>query len=780
MPNMRKIFLSVLVLTVSLHQSILFAQPAMGAWEFYVSTAKVTQTVQVNGKVYAAYLNGLLEFDLSSGEKTLFHDINGLSDINISALGTVGSTLIIGYDNGNIDLYDGTSIRNIPDIRLAQIQSSKRINTILEWNNQALIGTGFGMVRVNLSKREIVETYFPNSVPEVVVSCALHNNRIYASNGSIVYSADANNPVLSNPDNWSVDPLFPSANGFQYAQLLTVKESLFLLKDFSGNLSDSIYKITSTLEPFGILPFKLIVNSISRHDDRLALNLLDGLVCFRVNDGSLAYNLGAYAPGKTYEMLHSTFLNERIFVGTVKNGLVQADVAGNYSTLPYPGPPANTYYSLDIQKNTVAVSGGGLSGIANTFNPDGVYILKEGEWTQKKLGTVADWEGKIIYDFLCSAIDPKSGKIAIGTYSHEPVLALDENGNGIDTYNPTNSTLEYSVLGNGNGLVSDMLFDAQGNLWVLNGYAAQGLLKCMDVNGNWYSYNLGSSSSGFRTKNLVIDNNGNLWSSVIGKGLYGYKTNETLDNLQDDKNIELNIGESTGALPSNTVTSLAVDFDNELWIGTESGFAILYDPDGAFDAAPGEYNAQRIKVEFEGNVEFLLGSTNISAIVVDGGNRKWMGTEGAGIFCLSADGNEILKEFTTENSPLISNFIVDMAINQSTGEMFVITDKGLVSLRIDASYGDPNYSNVVVFPNPVRPEFNGLITIQGIQFDSDVKFTDAAGNVVYQTTSNGGTAVWDGNRFDGTRVSTGVYFIYTAPNDGKGKYVGKVAIVSGP
>ena len=130
-----------------------------------------------------------------------------------------------------------------------------------------------------------------------------------------------------------------------------------------------------------------------------------------------------------------------------------------------------------------------------------------------------------------------------------------------------------------------------------------------------------------------------------------------------------------------------------------------------------------------------------------------------------------------ENSPLISNNIKDLQLNQKTGELFIITDQGLISYRTDATYGVNDYEKVEVFPNPVRPEYSGPITIQGIKYDSDVKVTDVSGNLVYQTTSNGGTATWSGKTLNGEPVATGVYLIWTAPNSGKGRKVGKVAII---
>ena len=224
-------------------------------------------------------------------------------------------------------------------------------------------------------------------------------------------------------------------------------------------------------------------------------------------------------------------------------------------------------------------------------------------------------------------------------------------------------------------------------------------------------------------------------------------------------------------------TPLAVDFDNEIWIGTDNGLAVLYNSENVFDAASGSYNASRIKLEYEGNVEYVLGNSNITDIEVDGANRKWFATANSGLILLSADGLEVISQFTTENSPLISNNILDIKLDQTTGELYIVTDKGLISYRTDATYEDPDYSNVKVFPNPARPDFEGPITIQGIRYDSDIKITDVAGNLVYQTTSNGGTATWNGKTITGDKVTSGVYLIWTAPNEGKGRKVGKVLVI---
>ena len=433
---------------------------------------------------------------------------------------------------------------------------------------------------------------------------------------------------------------------------------------------------------------------------------------------------------------------------------------------------------MDAHQGQLLVFSGGFSGSNMTFNPGGFYKFDEEKWSVFDRDNSPKWTGQLIWDFTSGSINPTNPEVcAVGSYSNVPLTIYNTSSLTQDTFTYHNSNLEQTSLGNNATAITDLQYDEQGNLWIANGLS-NAPLKVMTAGGDWYAPAMPASIKSKMTGKMVIDYNGNKWFTVSGVGLMGFKDNGTISNLSDDSYVLINDGSGSGALPANNVTAIASDFDNEIWIGTENGFAILYNSDGAFDAGPGDYNTQRIKLEYEGNVEYLLGNSYVSDIEVDGGNRKWMGTFGSGIFLLSADGQTILEEWNMSNSPLISNNIMDLQLDQTTGELYIITDLGLISYRTDATYEDPDYANVITFPNPVRPDFEGPVTIQGIKYDSDVKITDAAGNVVFRTTSNGGTATWDCKTLSGERASTGVYYIWTAANEGKGKKVGKVVVVN--
>jgi ligand-binding sensor domain-containing protein len=175
--------------------------------------------------------------------------------------------------------------------------------------------------------------------------------------------------------------------------------------------------------------------------------------------------------------------------------------------------------------------------------------------------------------------------------------------------------------------------------------------------------------------------------------------------------------------------------------------------------------------------DYLLGTEEIKAIAVDGANRKWIGTASSGVYLISEDGLETIHHFTAENSPLLSNAIQSIAINEKTGEVFFGTGSGLISYQSDAIEGGNRFENVHAYPNPVRPEYSGVITITGLVADTQVRITDVNGNLVYETISNGGVATWDGCGISGERVTTGVYFAQCVSPNGKYKHITKILVV---
>ena len=244
-----------------------------------------------------------------------------------------------------------------------------------------------------------------------------------------------------------------------------------------------------------------------------------------------------------------------------------------------------------------------------------------------------------------------------------------------------------------------------------------------------------------------------------GQGLLVFNDGGTITDASDDQYKVVTTFEGSGGLPVLDVLSVAEDLDGEIWVGTGKGIAVFYNADAIF--TNGNWDAQQILIVQDGNVQILLATEAVSAILVDGANRKWMGTQSSGVFLVSADGTEQIHHFTAENSPLPSNTIISMTMDELTGEVFFGTDKGIMSYRSDAPEGGTTAECASVFPNPVREDHTGPIAITGLVRDSDVRITDIGGNIVYSTTSLGGQAIWPGTNYNGERVSTGVYMVFS-------------------
>ncbi|PHR32526.1 MAG: hypothetical protein COA38_06365 [Fluviicola sp.] len=768
--------LLLLCLLLSTFSSI--AQIGTGEWRLHIPAKRALDVVKTSNKVFTAFANGISEYDISSNELSTWDVVTGLSDITISCMGhsSVNDAVFIGYENGNIDRILGNKVTNIPAIKLAEIQGSKKIYKIVEYDGYLYFATGFGIVKIDPVRSEVKDTYYPSNGNTSIIDVSFRNDSIFALTEKLMYYGDINNIALPDPAEWTIDPRVPNLSSNAYKEIEQADGEMYLLyKDeiFGG---DSIYRITETaLESVISETFTMEIRGIDVLDNELTVHYYGASIIYD-NNYTSQYVLAAYPFGNP-EINTMLVDNGEYWIADNSVGLVHIN-GGLIDNIVFPGPPRGEFYGLDWSRGKLIVTCGAASGNGSTFKSSGVYTFEDEEWGLYNEANTAVWESGRIWDYLAVAIDPNDKeKFAISSWSFTPITLFDEGAGTIDTLTPNNSALMPTNVGIGATLVTGLEYDVKGNLWVLNGGSNEPL-KVLTKDGEWQVFDLGTEAKGQFSQRLVIDNEGNKWVSFREVGVYGYNDNGTPTDLGDDEMIRLTTGANTGDLPSNRVTALAVDLDNELWIGTDAGFAVLYNADNAFGASSGEYNAQRIKVEFEGNVEYVLGATGITDIEVDGANRKWMATENSGIILLSPDGLEIIQQFTVENSPLISNNIIELELDHNTGELFIVTDKGLISYRTDATEGKGrDYEDVTVFPNPVRPGFTGVITMQGIQYDSDVKVTDASGKLVYRTTSNGGTATWDGKTLNGDPVATGVYLIWTAPNEGKGRKVGKILVV---
>ena len=316
-------------------------------------------------------------------------------------------------------------------------------------------------------------------------------------------------------------------------------------------------------------------------------------------------------------------------------------------------------------------------------------------------------------------------------------------------------------------------FDSYNNLWVSNS-DVNNPFSVFTKDGEWYSFPYGNFVNATDIGDILVTHNNTKWVVLPrGYGLFVFDEKGTFDDVNDDDKIKITVKDEDGEI-INDIYSIAEDKDGVIWVGTNQGVLVYYNPGDVFN---GNINAQRIIVDFDGTPQHLLGTETVTAIEIDGANRKWFGTEGAGVFLMSEDATEQILNFNTHNSPLLSDVIKTISVDGESGEVYFGTEKGIVSYRGTSTDGEDNYTNVYAFPNPVRPDYIGDIIIKGLVTDSNVKISDIAGNIVYETISQGGQAVWNGTDFSGNKVHTGVYLIFSTNSDGSKTSVTKLLFI---
>ncbi|SFT84254.1 hypothetical protein SAMN05216474_2629 [Lishizhenia tianjinensis] len=752
------------------------AQIGMGEWRLHIPSNNAVAIAGDKQNVHVMYDNALLSYDVNANEVTRRDKIDYLSEIELSTIGfdTESQQLFIGYETGNIDVLKGERTTNLPYILNANITGDKSIYSIEAHENIVYLATGFGIVLINPSNLEVIDTYYPSSGNQAIVDIDFHHDSIFALTSDKLYRGALNNNFLADPSQWVVDQRLAdySAEG-AYTHITTFIDEQYVIYRHENYEEDTIFQLSTG----DVFLDQREINQISITDNRMAVCMEGGTVIYdetlNILDNIYQYVNQVYPSSRG-----AMFINNQFYIADNNSGFVRASNAFYSEILGFDGPYNKLAVALDWGDGKLAVAGGQLDGKNPAFRRHGAYTFEEEQWINFNPGNQALMDASGYWDIISVAVDPyNSDRVAFGTYSQLPLLLTEDGVNITDTFTPSNSYLEFSSLGNGWSYVSDMAFDNDGVLWVLNSLSAKPL-KAYTPDGQWYEFQLPSSVSNKYTGDLVIDYNGVKWFSVTGTGVVAFDEGKDLEDPSDDEYKILGTSENNGDLNSDQISAMVVDFDNELWVGSPNGLRILYATSGVFDADPGDYNFQNLVKQFEENAEEILKNVYITDIAVDGANRKWIGTENSGVFLFSENGLEVIREFNTANSPLVSDAILDITIDQNTGEVFIATDNGLVSYRSDATFGDSEYENVVVFPNPVRPEYEGMITIQGIAFNSEVRITDVAGNLVYSTSSNGGTATWNGKTMEGQRAATGVYLIWTTPKEGKGRKVGKVVFIN--
>ena len=748
---------------------------SLGNWRMHIPYNKGIQVAEdYHGKIYCATQFGMFSYVKSTGEFDFFTTLNGLSDIELSNIRYDQSTniLMITYLNSNIDIIlPNKTIINIPDIKQKSIVGGKKINSITFINGLAYLGCEFGIVIIDMQKREVKDTYYigPNSTNINVTDVAFNGIDIIATTEMGVYKASYNDPNIFNSTAWTKDLSLTEPNG-NYTSAAVIDNKFVIVKTNTVAEKDSVF-----IQDGG--SWNYFINEdfkgayVDEHDGKIVYKNGYRIATYDAA-GIQDQEINIY--NETNLQLRTGFVDsdEYFWVADYANGLLVKSPTGIFRKIYPNGPGAEAVFSMQALKNKVWVASGSIDGDKPFYEfKNGIYRFADGSWK------TFNRETDSLYNKACSISSSAVSGVAIDPNDPEHVFVSAygagileyQNDKGVQLYNTLNSTIAQVTISDSNDIrVGGLTFDADGNLWAVTGYTISAV-TVKRASGGWFTYQMPDPSfTEIVNFKPIVDDYGQKWffghkGASNGAGLFVFKEASLSSNSGSKLKQYTNL-KNFGNLPDLFVRSIAKDLDGAIWIGTNQGVAVVYNPGSVFDGT--NYDAQKVIIEQDGYAQYLLETENVNAIAIDPANRKWFGTANGGVFLMSADGTKQLLNFNTENSPLPSNNISDIAVNGETGEVFIGTDKGIISYQGDATLGGETCDSYLVFPNPVVHNYNGPIAIKGLVNNADVKITDVAGNVVYHTKANGGLAVWNGQNYRGERAQTGVYIVYVTNEDG--------------
>lgn len=750
----------------------------IGQWRTHLPYQRVIDVEIAGDKVYAATPYDLFVYDKTDNRLQLLNKVNGLSDIGVSkiAYSSEYQTLLVAYTNTNIDLVQPDGIVNLSDIKNKELVGNKTINNILFRGKYAYLSCGFGIVVIDVVRQEVYDTYLigPQGSFINVHDIAILDNTLYAATESGVYYASLSSPNLADFNQWTKDLRlrYPHLN---YNQIETFGNKVFLNYSRGAYEADTLFVLNGDNWDYFDKDNTSLHRQLRAHNDHLVIVNHFNIYVYNTD---LQMELSIYYPESEFvEPLAGVYESaDGIWIGDRWRGLLQVYNLGfsTYQMMPN-GPGTTNVYELKARGSQVWVaSGGRRNDWGKRYMNDGVFSFDGSNWKTYNSRNTSGLD--TISDFVCVAIDPKNPlKAYIGTWQ-EGVIEFT-NYEKTEIYSEHNSSLRPWIADPSLVNVSGLDFDSFNNLWVAN-TGATNLLSVRKTDGSWKSFYLGSNASGTDIGNMIVDKNNYKWILRRGEGpVMVFNDNNTLDNTSDDRLKILTNSPNSGNIPGNSVFSLAVDHNGAVWIGTDKGPAIIYNPEKIFTTGA-NFDAQQILVprnDGTGQADYLLGSEKILSMAVNGSNQKWFGTEN-GAFLMSDDGLKQIHYFNTDNSPLLSNTVNSIAITDD-GEVFFGTPNGIISYKDIATTPDVENKDVYAYPNPVREDFIGPVAIRGMVRDAIVKITDVSGNLVFQTRSEGGQAVWDGKIINGNHVKPGIYLVFIADQFGIETLVTKIMMM---
>lgn len=758
----------------------------IGQWRDHFSYYFTHNVCKMEDEILVACQSALFLFDPQTKQMDKLTKVNGLSDAGISVTDydSISKSLVITYDNANVDIVQNDVVYNIPDIKNRSIEGNKSINSIYFKDYKAYLSCGFGVVVLDLKRHEIYDTWYlgENSSPINVNCVYINDTSIFAGTKRGLLYADKNSIALASSDAWH-DQNISTENYIEVDYIVPLNSRQMILgfidEKVRANNPNQIlhYLLSFDGQNIAIIDSSLYLVNLKNVNGKIAM--IDYLGCSFYDSTFTQYNHYSDAwnplPGISLDVMDVYFDDKDIWFAHRTSGLIHVPTYGkgvDDREIYFPdGPNTNSVYNLTVSpQGVVYVTPGGKDVLNNNqmIKAD-CYTYNGYYWDDLDYG---QYEGQSLSDVLNITVDPRDETHLMMSSWWNGIIEVKDMKivNIYDSSNTNNMIDKYPY----NYRIANVQYDVDGNLLVANSLVNHGLAY-LNYNNVWGNF-LTSSYLNSEIMGMCVDN------------FFFYKLIFTSDNkiVMINNNGQMRyIDPNHGSLlQTSSINCMVQDQDGEIWIGTEKGLKVIYSLYDAMDNSSSttsnvecnnivytQYNDQ------DTISQYLLSFENITCIMIDGANRKWIGTERGGIYVLNSSASKEIYHFTMENSPLVSNKIICMAQNYKTGEVFIGTDRGLVSYRAESMPESEVMNTLTIYPNPVRPGYNGTIAIKGFLNDTDVRITDITGRMVAHLKSLGGQAIWDGKNFQGQKVASGVYFIFASANEGNNKADGKLLII---
>ena len=741
---------------------------AYSGWETYFSYNSIPSIAEGVNEVYFASYNSIFSYNIFNSQIEKFDTLNELSGDEISAFyhSENNNLIAIGYSSGFLQIINlnSNSIINIYDIlnKPTIPADRKKINHFYQNEDDLLISTGYGISVYDINAFEFGDTYYIGDFASMlnISSTIVDENYIYASSPDLgIFRANLESNLIDF-NSWQA---IYTGNIYE---LLINENNILFYDDFNlMSIKNEEIITLSTLQNE--------IKNVSINDSKIIIISEDNCIIYN-NDLSQILNL---FESETYMTIFNDGIikNNKTYIATDEKGVLVIENSNNsFSFLKPDGPLENNIFSVETLNNHTWVSFGSYSEYFNPYPLKYSGVSSYDENLESWFNITKDSIPNQAVNLNNISINPFDNNNVFISSFHGGLIEMD-NFNFTELYDNNNSGLETLLTSDSEYesiRISDIEFDENGDLWVLNSRVDNPLKSFNLDNNSWNSYDFTEIiNDGFQDElgfnDIEIDDYGNKWIASLRSGLIGFNN--------DSGNIRLRkvFSQDQSDMPSSYVKSIAVDNNNHLWIGTVQGLRVLYNTSNFFDASV--VTTQKIVILEDGIPRELLEQQYITDIEVDGANNKWVGTIGSGVFYFSPNGQQTIYHFTKENSPLPSNNINDISVNSVNGKVYFATDRGLVSFNTGSSSSSENFSNAFVYPNPVRPEFNtqlDKIKIKGLTENVNIKITDIAGNLVAEAQSNinsryrnfnleidGGTAFWNGKNLRNQNVASGVYIL---------------------